>query len=148
MANLTPAVALAASPACAMPFLSSVLVSCLEIRSVWFVDLSPDASRPDADWHQLLAFADATTLSHLRKLEDLHRTDVEFLVVTDGDAFESAWGPRKLSGSLARWGWRQVSPVEAYYDCSCWTERSGAGQIVRVRRKALLAWPSPEFGAR
>ncbi len=58
-------------------------------------------------------------------------------MVIDGDVFESAWGPRKLSGSLARWAWRQISPHEAYYDEARWAQ---AGSVVRVRRKALLLW--------
>jgi hypothetical protein len=118
-----------------------VLASCLDIREVWSIDQCVDASQPVAARHELLAFADTATLSRLRKSEHLHRADVELLVVIDGDLFESAWGPRKLSGSLARWAWRQVSPHEAYYDESRWSQaESDAGGVVRVRRKALLVW--------
>src|ERR1700740_1159053 len=107
-----------------------VLLSCLDIRSVW----SMDAARPE-----LLAFADLETLRHLRVCEDLHRADVGFLVVTDGDGFESAWGPCQLSGSLARLAWRQVSADEAYYDEARWATPGGdAGAVVRARRKAVL----------
>jgi hypothetical protein len=121
-------------------FVSRVLVSCLEIQAVWSIDHRPDESRPAAQCG-LLAFADAPTLERLRRCEHLHRVDVEFLVVIDGDLFESAWGPRKLSGSLARWAWRQISPHEAYYDESRWARSEGdPGTVVRVRRKALLVW--------
>jgi hypothetical protein len=89
---------------------------------------------------ELLAFADAPTLERLRRASDLHNADVEFLVVIDGDRFENAWGPRKLSGSLARWAWRQVSPGLAYYDESRWAEPNRTGSVVRVRRTAVLVW--------
>jgi hypothetical protein len=96
-----------------------------------------DQPAPTAVQYELLAFADKATLQRLRRSENLQRADVEFLVVIDGDVFESAWGPRKLSGSLARWAWRQISPHEAYYDEARWAQ---AGSVVRVRRKALLLW--------
>ena len=120
---------------------SRVVAACLEIRSVWLVDLAPDDSDEQPRQYQLMAFADAATLLRLRKLEDLHRSDVHFLVITDGDAFDTAWGPTKLSGSLGRWAWREAAPGEAYYSRSSWTKLSGdVGQVLRVRRKALLAW--------
>jgi hypothetical protein len=107
------------------------------------MDHCPDQSRLTPARHELLAFADAATLEHLRRCEYLHRADTEFLVVVDGDLFESAWGPRKLSGSLARWAWRQISPHEAYYDESRWAQSDGdAGAVVRVRRKAFAVWQS------
>jgi hypothetical protein len=121
--------------------ISRVIATCLEIRSVWLVDLAPDESEGEPRHYQLLAFADAPTLQRLRKLEDLHRSDVHFLVLTDGDAFETAWGPTTLSGSLGRWAWREAAPGEAYYSRSSWTRLSAdVGQVSRVRRKALLAW--------
>jgi hypothetical protein len=67
------------------------------------------------------------------------------LVVTDGDRFENVWGPRKLSGSLARWAWQQVSPDEAYYDESRWADAGGQpGRVVRVRRKATVLWQATQ----
>ena len=118
-------------------FVSSVAVGCPEISSVWAMDHAGDQPAPTAVQYELLAFADKATLQRLRRSENLQRADVEFLVVIDGDVFESAWGPRKLSGSLARWAWRQISPHEAYYDEARWAQ---AGSVVRVRRKALLLW--------
>ena len=111
-------------------FVSHLLARCLSIRSVW--TLGPG---------EFLVFADPAALRSLRKCDELHRADVEVLVVVDGDSFENAWGGRKLSGSLARWAWRQVSPELAYFDESRWKE-GDAGGVVRVRRKASLLWPS------
>ena len=138
---------LRSAPAEITAFVSRVLASCLDIHAIWSMDHRPDESRPAPLRHELLAFADAPTLQRLRRCEYLHRVDVEFLVVIDGDLFESAWGPRKLSGSLARWAWRQISPHEAYYDESRWSQCDGdAGAVVRVRRKAFVVWQRQAAG--
>jgi hypothetical protein len=129
------------APAELSDFLSRVLVRGLDIRAVWSVG-NADVAVPTGDrGYELLAFADRRTLDNLRRSDHLHRADVELLVVIDGDRFENAWGQRRLSGSLARWAWRQVSPELAYYDESKWAEQaSGIGGVVRVRRKAVLIW--------
>lgn len=114
-------------------YASRLAARCLDIRSVWCLE------------HAVLVLADERTLERLHKCDDLRRSDLDVLVVTDGDRFENVWGPRKLSGSLVRWAWQQVSPDEAYYDESRWADASGqAGRVVRVRRKASLLWRAPE----
>ena len=129
-----------AQPALAS-FISRLLACSLDIRSLWSLDHSPDAPDLATPPYQLLAFADLATLQSLRRATDLHHEDLSFLVVIDGDRFESAWGACKVSGSLARWAWRYVSSDEAYYDESRWDPRTGhAGGVVRLRRKALLVW--------
>lgn len=126
-------------------FVSRVLASCLDIRSLWSIDHAPDEPAPALATRQVLAFADLQTLQHLRRADELHRDDLEFLVVTDGDVFENAWGRCRVSGSLARWAWRYASPEEAFYDESRWDPRGGnAGGVVRLRRKALLLWRSAD----
>ena len=127
------------APAGLSAFLSRVLVSCLDIRAVW--SSADAASGPAAASHQLILFADRPTLASLRRSGELHRADVELLVVFDGDQFENAWGPRRLSGSLSRWAWRQVSDELAYFDESRWAPSGAdAGTVVRVRRQAVLIW--------
>ena len=126
------------------PFVCDLLLGSLDIRSVWSLDHRPGATPLPPAARQLLAFADPMTLAHLRKRADLHRRELSLLVVVDGDRFESAWGPSGVSGSLARWAWRQVSPHEAYYDEARWVAPDGdGGNVVRVRRKALLLWQEP-----
>ena len=110
-----------------------LLAVCLDIDSLWSLDHAGAGSR-------LLAFADERTLRRLCASEHLHIPDVEFLVVVDGDAFASAWGPSRVSGSLARWAWRQASAHEAYYDESRWS--ADYTSVVRIRRKAFLTWPA------
>jgi hypothetical protein len=134
------------APAELSAFLSRVLVSCLEIRAVWS---SADAgSLLAAASHQLIVFADKPTLLSLRRSGELHRADVELLVVFDGDRFENAWGPQRLSGSLSRWSWRQVSDELAYFDESKWSHAErDAGTVVRVRRQAVLIWAAASLNA-
>lgn len=115
-----------------------VLSTCLDIVSVWSIDHEPHEVSATLEHRRLLAFGDARTLIRLRASEHLHDSDVDFLVVTDGNSFASAWGPSRLSGSLARWAWRQASRHQAYYDESRWA--ADANAVIRVRRKAFLVW--------
>lgn len=120
---------------------ADLLLGCLDIRSVWSLDHCPGEPLSWPAARQLLVFADPMTLRHLRQREDLHRTELSLRVVVDGDRFEHVWAPSCLSGSLARWAWRQVSAHEAYYDEARWVAPGGAGgNVVRVRRQALLLW--------
>ena len=123
-------------------FVSRVLARCLDIRALWSIGHADLAlARPDSAG-ELLAFADRPTLQMLRKSDHLHRADVELLVVFDGNQFENAWGPHRISGSLARWAWRPVTDELAYYDQSRWADHERDGRVVRVRRKAVLIWRS------
>jgi hypothetical protein len=133
------------APAELSAFLSRVLVRCLDIRAVWSSEAA--GSPLAAGSHQLIVFADRQTLLSLRKSGELHRADVELLVVFDGDRFENAWGPQRLSGSLSRWAWRQVSDELAYFDESRWAQRGGDGSVVRVRRQAVLIWAAASLPA-
>jgi hypothetical protein len=129
------------APADTTAFVFRVLASCLDIRAVWSLDHDPDEIAAVPAKCRLLVFADAGALKRLRRSENLHDASVELLVVIDGDTFESAWGPAKVSGSLGRWAWRQTSSSEAFYDESRWSLRGGdTGGVVRVRRKACLLW--------
>ncbi|HEY1289434.1 MAG TPA: hypothetical protein VGF58_13990 [Burkholderiales bacterium] len=122
-------------------FISNVLLRGLEIRAVWSVGHADDDADAAPARSELLVFADRPTLQRLRESARPRRADIDLLVVVDGDQFENAWGERRVSGSLARWAWRQVSPELAYYDESKWAEREGeSGAVVRVRRKAILVW--------
>ena len=120
-------------------FMRRLLREGMDIEAVWSVGHSADA-RTHHGGSQLLAFANRMTLERLRKCDRVHQADVLLLVVTDGDAFESAWGADRICGSLARWGWLQVSDRQAYYDESRWAPPPDEGHVVRVRRTAFLLW--------
>ena len=124
-------------------FLHRLLRQCLDIRAIWSIGHGTGAAADEVSdaGTELLVFADTATLQRLRKSEDLHCADVELLVVFDCDAFENAWGRERLSGSLSRWAWREVSADHAFYDESRWApDSSGPGTVVRLRREAHLIW--------
>lgn len=123
-------------------FVHCVLATCPDMGPVW--SLGHDPGEPWAHLLQwrLLGFADAAALSRLRASKHLHRADIEFLVVVDGERFASAWGPGDCCGSLAQCAWRQTASNEAHYDESRWAQRNASDRVVvRVRRKAFLLWP-------
>lgn len=122
-------------------YLGQMLQYCLDIRFVWLIGQDQGVPHTAPRW-ELMMFADSPTLQHLRKADRLHRADVDVLVVTDGDRFESVWGPRRLTGSLVRWAWRQGLAGEAFYNESKWAAGGNDGGVVRVRRKAVLLWQS------
>jgi hypothetical protein len=138
------AVARQAAPPTIADIAARVLAACLDVRAVWSIGHEPEATRAGDAPRRLLVFASAATLQRLRASEHLHDPEIELLVVTNGEDFATAWGPCKLSGSLARWGWRQASADEAYYDESRWAQRDGGGAVVRVRRKAFLVWQADD----
>lgn len=99
------------------------------IDEVWVLAQKPsdDAGQRRGEW-ELLAFADASTLSALKRDGSVHRGDVNLMVVTDGDRFESAWG-RRRSGRLSDIGWRLENLHSATYLVGGSTRESA----VRVR---------------
>jgi len=66
-----------------------------------------------SDW-DLLAFGDAHALAAIRSDRSVHRDDLNFMVVTDGDRFEKAWGDPE-PGRLADLQWRREDPHSATY---------------------------------
>ena len=135
---------LSVPPAPPAGFLYQLLRQCVDIRAIWSVGHCPASAAPAgsaAPATVLLAFADHATLARLRKCDALHRSDVDLLVVVDGDLFESAWGEHRVTGALSRWAWQEVSGDHAFYDEARWASQAGdpAG-VVRERREAHLIW--------
>ena len=129
-------------PADISRLLSSILVQCVDIQTVWSAGYANEGDLP-RQLHEVFIFADTRTLRILQKSDHLHHADVHALVVFDGEQFETAWGTYRISGSLARCGWHQVTPDLAYYDESRRSEHGDdAGTLVRIRRKAVLIWAS------
>ena len=118
-------------------YLSRLLECCLDIRRVWLLGQDGEPAAGLVPRWELLVFADAPTLHRLRKSPDLHREDIDVFVVIDGDRFENAWGRGRLSGSLVRWAWRELEN-EAFYNESRWAGTHDLGNVVRIRRKAVL----------
>ncbi len=129
------------TPACAetAALVAGLLVGFFDIWSVWSMDHAPEGTDAARSQPRLLVFADTATLRRLQSAP--HTPGVEVLVVTDGDAVESAWRDEQMHASLARWAWRQTSANEAFYDEARWAEDGTT--VVRVRKKAHLVWQRP-----
>jgi predicted nucleotidyltransferase len=101
------------------------------ITELWLLGSRANGNaKADSDW-DVLAFADEPTLTALRAKPELKRADVDFLVVVDGDRFESPWWrldkPRKYKkgrlkshdapdgSEVCGWEWERVSDSEARY---------------------------------
>ena len=98
------------------------------IREVWVLGpKTSDETGRRGEW-DLLAFADERTLSALERDESVHRDDVSFLVVIDGERFASAFG-RPRSGRLSDIEWR----LENMHSASYVAEGSTRERAVRVR---------------
>ena len=115
-----------------------LLHSCPMIRSIWLIGLPPEESAnvPEGTAPELIAFADDFALRSLRMAVPIHRRRVKVLVVTDGDAFSSAWGD-DAPGSLSRLEWRQTTAGMAYYNVP--SLPAGVTPL-RKRRRAVRIW--------
>jgi hypothetical protein len=123
------------------PFLGQILARCAFLRSLWLIGARADGE-PQAGpfaW-DILGFGDARTLDQLRRATELHRPDVLFRVVLDGDRFQVAWGPAQAYGSLFDWAWQPAGAAEAYYDEAVWAAPIEERIVQRVRRKAVRLW--------
>lgn len=101
---------------------------CSSIAEVWLLDPQPNARTSRCASWQFMVFGNKDTLRALRKDATLHRRDVQFIVVTDGDRFESAWGnPR--AGRLSEIAWQPLSLHSATYLAAESAEKTA----VRVR---------------
>jgi hypothetical protein len=111
-------------------YLRAVASAHPDIRAIWLVGsrVNPK-NRPPQDW-DFLAFGSAEVLAALKADNVLRRVDVDLLIVTDGDSFESPWPRSDLpgvfkSGNLKNyeedglvvisWEWKEVSATEAKY---------------------------------
>ena len=91
------------------------------IREVWlFGSRANGTAREDSDW-DYLAFGDWAVLDALRLDARFRRKDVDLLIVTNGERFETPW----LKPTGLNWGsmkddfealrWKQLSPTAATY---------------------------------
>ncbi len=70
------------------------------VTSVWlFGSRADNTFRSDSDW-DLLVFGSNEVLVSLKDNVEFHESDIDLLVVYDGDNFEKPWGERQKQGSL------------------------------------------------
>jgi predicted nucleotidyltransferase len=122
-------------------YVQAVASRCPSLKSVWLVGSRVDGSHSAASDWDFLAFGDPSTLECLRHATDLHRSNVDFLVVTDGDQFQNAWGIKEKTGSLKLWEWDEKSRNEAEYMGSKAAPGANWGGVVVTRRPAKRIWP-------
>jgi predicted nucleotidyltransferase len=102
------------------PYLERLLAAYPNIESVWLIgSRANETARDDSDW-DLLVFASREVLEALSTDDSFSRSDVDLLVVYDGDNFESPYGGtdnrRSKKGSLKEWEWQLSTPDIAYYE--------------------------------
>lgn len=96
------------------------------IESIWWIGsranpTSPRRPRPDSDW-DLVAFADRATLDALRARSELHRDDVDLLVVFDGEHYVKPFDAAAEERLWSAWNWTQLNDNRASYETSYWPE--------------------------
>ncbi|MBK1683120.1 nucleotidyltransferase domain-containing protein [Rhodoferax fermentans] len=123
-----------------MPFLRQVLEVGHDISSIWlFGSRANGTDTEKSDW-DFIAFGSEGTLERLQSATNLHRQDIDFMVVTNGIDFRNAWGPRLKSGSLKTWEWKILSEDLCEYMQS--KEKAGHDFDVEcTTKKAIRVWP-------
>src|SRR5688572_12180952 len=92
------------------------------LTSVWLIGSRANGTATaSSDW-DFIAFGNEATLAFLRGASALHREKTDFLVVTNGEDFQAAWGEVNKTGSLSEWQWKDLSESEAEYMQSKWVE--------------------------
>lgn len=122
-------------------FLNQIALRAPGLVSVWLIgSRANDTAKISSDW-DFIALGTSETLSFLRGTKDVHRADVDFLVVTDGDNFESAWGESEKGGSLKKWGWDQRDTGNSQYVQTKWVEAEDGATVRSTRVFAKRVWP-------
>jgi hypothetical protein len=121
-------------------FLERVIGASPGLTSVWLIGSRANATAiVGSDW-DFIAFGTQATLEFLRTATHLHDEKTDFLVVTNGEDFQAAWGETDKTGSLSEWKWNELSDTEATYVQSKWMERDDGSRVELTDRRAILAW--------
>jgi predicted nucleotidyltransferase len=129
-------------------WVEQLTAACPAIREVWLLGSRANGTaRPDSDWDLLVFGADAAGPC-IKSHSELHRADVDLLLVdnTNGE-FSRPWGNQK-TGSLAGWEWKAVSEQVSTYRSVKWVPDedpvpgADTGDIVVSRLNAYRVWPS------
>jgi hypothetical protein len=124
-------------------YIARVAATAVDCREIWLIgSRASGTANPDSDW-DLLVFGGPESYARLRAANELHRGDVDCLVVVDGDEFQSAWGSRLKSGTLSKWRWDRTGSSEAHYIEAKWQGADGAAKLSTRRRRAVLKWRAP-----
>lgn len=128
-------------------FISTLVARCPDLRSIWMIGSRANASwTSTSDW-DFIAMGSAESLKYLQRAQHLHRPDVDFLVVTDHDAFCSAWSKPQKCGSLSGWQWTVTSPDHAQYVQSKWVEKEDGSGVKCTKALAVKVWGNADGAA-
>jgi len=106
------------------------------IGPIWLIgSRANNSARPESDW-DFIVFGSELLLQCLSDSKDLHRADVDFLVVFDDNNFRAAWGETSKRGALSDWNWKEVGEYRAEYMDSKWIEENNTG-VRRSIRQAI-----------
>ncbi len=134
-------------------WIEALVAASPSIREVWlFGSRANSAATTTSDW-DFLIFSDELTAGEIAGLIRLYRDDVDLLVVTDGDSFESAWGSPVKTGSLSSWHWTRQGTQTATYRSAKWFPAEDTADLpLEVARnlgtvrtstlQAIRVWPT------
>ena len=123
-------------------FISKITRAHPGIREIWLLgSRAKGEARPNSDWN-LFVFADEDTFQRLGRSLQFRRTDVQLLVVRDGDEFWEPWGNNPKQGYLSEWEWVKISDREAQYCGIKWAQEEKGGQTAMELCRAIRLWPT------
>jgi predicted nucleotidyltransferase len=123
-------------------YVAKLAASCPGIREIWLIGSRANGTaQPDSDC-DLLVFGNGESLSQLQTARDLHRDEVDCLVLVDGtDKFKSAWGSKAKTLTVSQLEWERISPSHATYIGTKWREADNGAGVISAKCNAFRKWP-------
>ncbi|MEO7726149.1 MAG: nucleotidyltransferase domain-containing protein, partial [Burkholderiales bacterium] len=111
------------------------------ISGIWlFGSRANGTARDNSDW-DLLIFADEPTFQRIQGNRRLRQSDVDLLMVRDGNDFREPWGKSPKRGFLSEWEWRTISENEARYLGAKRVDSDDGSEVKLTECKAIRIWP-------
>ena len=122
-------------------YIEQLAVVSPQLASIWLIGSRANGTNTAiSDW-DFIAFGSEQTIAYLRQTKHLHRDNTDFLIVTNGDDFQAAWGELDKTGSLKEWQWKQLTDTEAEYMQSKWVEHEDGSSVKTTQSRAIKVWP-------
>ena len=123
-------------------YVKAIAASTPCVQSIWLFGSRANGTSTTSSDYDILVFGNPLTFGTLRFNTELHRSNVDLLVVTDGNLFSNAWGAKVKSGSLLRWEWKTTSEMQSCYVEHKWVENKESADILSACRHAIKVWPA------
>ncbi|WP_411728425.1 nucleotidyltransferase family protein [Methyloglobulus sp.] len=131
-------------------YLSKLSHRHIAVKEIWlFGSRANGTATGESDW-DLIVFGENGLFNSIASDTEVHRDDVDLLVVNEVTGnFNKPWGSEK-AGSLKGWKWEIRSETEASYVGSKWIEDEEAeaeglndmGTLIDIQLKAFRVWPA------